>query len=369
MIALVDRIEAGETYVSGGVFAEAAPGGPSAGQAIDFDGDLLIPGLVEIHTDNVEKHLSPRDGVDWPAFQALVAHDIQAAGAGITTVCDAVAVGGIRANADRLKHLERILGAVRLSREVGLRAEHWLHLRCELTYEHLLELVDPLLDDPLVRLVSVMDHTPGDRQFHDLDLYRSVYREKLADSDEEFETMIRTQKEAQERLAGPHRQAIAAVCAARGIPLASHDDARAEHVAEALALDARLSEFPTTVEAARAARAAGMAVVAGAPNVIRGGSHSGNISARDLAGEGLVDILSSDYVPVSLLHAPFILAEEVGLPLHESLKMVTANPAAAAGFTDRGRIAPGLRADFIRVRRTADGPVVRGVWREGRRVA
>ena len=155
-----------------------------------------------------------------------------------------------------------------------------------------------------------------------------------------------------------------------GPTVASHDDATLAHVEEAKGFGVRLAEFPTSVEAARASHDAGMAVLMGAPNVVRGKSHSGNIAARDLAQQGVLDVLSSDYVPFSLIYAPFILADSaIGISLPQAIRMVTATPAGAVGLDDRGSITVGKRADLLRVRRNTGVPVVRSVWREGRRVA
>jgi alpha-D-ribose 1-methylphosphonate 5-triphosphate diphosphatase len=172
------------------------------------------------------------------------------------------------------------------------------------------------------------------------------------------------------RYAAPHRAHIARRAAELGLALASHDDATLAHVEEAVADGVAIAEFPTTLEAAAAAHDAGLAILMGAPNVVRGKSHSGNISATDLVRAGLLDILSSDYVPYALLQAAFILPQRVdGLTLPQALATVTLNPARAARLEDRGQIAAGKRADLVRVAVINGLPVVRGVWRGGRRVS
>ena len=164
--------------------------------------------------------------------------------------------------------------------------------------------------------------------------------------------------------------AIAELAAGRGLALASHDDETPAHVDEAVSLGVSISEFPTTAGAAQAARSHGLSILMGAPNVVRGGSHSGNVGAADLAAAGLLDILASDYVPISMLHAVCLLAEApVGLGLPGAMALVSANPAKAAGLDDRGRIAPGLRADLVRFRLIDGVPHIRAVWRAGKRVA
>jgi alpha-D-ribose 1-methylphosphonate 5-triphosphate diphosphatase len=151
--------------------------------------------------------------------------------------------------------------------------------------------------------------------------------------------------------------------------LATHDDETVEHVAEAAALGITISEFPVTLEAAKAAHDGGMTVLMGAPNLIRGGSHSGNVSAAELVEAGLMDAFASDYVPVSLLHAAWKLTHDpFGWSLPDAIATVAARPAAAAGLTDRGEIVVGKRADLVRVGTAGAVPMARMVWRAGHRV-
>jgi alpha-D-ribose 1-methylphosphonate 5-triphosphate diphosphatase len=150
--------------------------------------------------------------------------------------------------------------------------------------------------------------------------------------------------------------------------LASHDDTLVEHVACSARFGVALAEFPTTRAAAQACRDNGIAVMMGAPNLVRGGSHSGNVAAADLAAAGLLDILSSDYVPSALLYGAVMLGEIWG-DLARAMATVTAAPANAAGLVDRGRLAEGMRADVIRFKLAEGVPALRGVWSAGKRVA
>jgi alpha-D-ribose 1-methylphosphonate 5-triphosphate diphosphatase len=361
----------GTIRVADGLITDVARGASAAAGAVDCDGDHLLPGLVELHTDAVERHLVPRPGVRWPALAAVVAHDGECAAAGITTVLDALALGDVGQDSRRLRYLRETAGALQHAVRLGvLRADHFLHLRCEVTYPQVLELFAFFAGDPTVRLVSVMDHTPGQRQWTDVAKYREFYQGQYGLTDEAMDAAIARQTGEHRVHAARHRAALTAVCRKRGLPLASHDDATLEHVEEAVQAGAVISEFPTTVEAARAARGYGLAVLAGAPNVVRGGSHSGNVAVRRLVELGLVDILSSDYYPLSLLHAAWVLHRaEPGFALAEAVGTVTLNPARRIGLEDRGEIAPGLRADLVRVREVADLPIVRAVWRRGARVA
>ena len=341
--------------------------------AEDLDGDLLLPGLVELHTDHLERHLMPRPGVLWPCpLAAMAAHDAQMVAGGVTTVFNAIAVGDHRGvGGDRRALLAHAMEAVRTARAEGLaRADHHVHLRCEVGDPDVLALFDAHAGDPAVRLVSLMDHTPGQRQWGDLSVYRGMLAGEGggADVDADADAVIRARRAAQARHAAAHRHALAARCRALGLPLASHDDATPAHVAEAVRDGAAIAEFPTTRAAAEAARAAGLAVVMGAPNLVRGDSHSGNVPAAELAAAGLVDVLSSDYVPASLLPAAFLLNERLGVPLPAAVAAVSAVPAALLGLGDRGAIAPGRRADLLRVRRVRGRPLVRSVWCAGTRM-
>jgi len=369
-IVTADAVIDGAVRVKDGKVAEILPGAAGAAGAQDLGGDYLLPGLVEIHTDNMEKHFEPRPGALWPsALAAVLAHDAQVIGAGITTVLDAVCVGDYRDSGKRRRILDDSIASVAQARAADLlRADHLFHLRCEVSDPTVVEMFEPYADHPLLRLVSVMDHTPGQRQWRDLDSYRTFNRDKNW-SDAELAVVVAEYKEKMARHSDVNRKAILDLCRGLDVPLASHDDTTEEHVEQAHAEGIAIAEFPTTLAAARLARACGMMNVMGAPNVVRGGSHSGNISALSLAEAGLLDVLSSDYVPASLLHAAFLLHHWAGLSLPEAVGVVALNPARAIGLTDRGEIAAGQRADLIRVRLHDDLPIVREVWRGGARVA
>lgn len=370
------RLVTPDAVVEGGLEVEhgrIAALGPTAGcvpSALDVQGDWLLPGLVELHTDNLERQFQPRPKVQWPPDAAMLAHDQQIAGAGITTVCDAICVGFYGGKAERLAFLKASIEALHHARSANtLKAEHLLHLRCEVSDPHVVELFEPLRDETALAIVSLMDHTPGQRQWHDMDRYRTFHRGTTSASEEEFQAMLERRIEEQAIYADKHRREILALLKGRSVTLASHDDTTAEHVAQAAAEGVEIAEFPTTRVAAEAAREAGLSVVMGAPNVILGGSHSGNVGAGELARAGLLDALSSDYVPVSLVHAAFDLHDRSGLELADAVSMVSRTPARMIGLVDRGALEPGLRADLIRVRRTGTTPSVLAVWREGARIA
>ncbi|HEY9343902.1 MAG TPA: alpha-D-ribose 1-methylphosphonate 5-triphosphate diphosphatase, partial [Inquilinus sp.] len=335
-IVTAEAVLTGSVAVAGGRITDLDRDAACPSGAVDFEGDYLLPGLVELHTDHLERHYTPRPGVRWPAVTAVMAHDAQVAAAGITTVFDALALVGGRNGEDRLETLRPMVDGIRQAQSGGmLRAEHFLHLRCEVTEAHVLQLFEPFRDDPLVQFMSVMDHAPGHRQFSDLAKYREIYKGMLGMTDEQIDAQTAERIAASRTHGVTNRDALAAIGRGRGLPIASHDDETVAHIEEAAALGMVVSEFPTTLTAARAARQHGLQILMGAPNLVRGGSHSGNVSAGELAREGLVDILSSDYVPVSLLHGAFTLAEgEAGIGLPQALATVTVNPARAAGLED-----------------------------------
>jgi alpha-D-ribose 1-methylphosphonate 5-triphosphate diphosphatase len=369
-IVTADEVVLGTVRLQDGRFADVQPDPSHLPSAEDWDGDYLIPGLVELHTDNLEKHLEPRPGVRWPALPALLIHDAQISTAGITTVLDAMGVGDFDQQSVRAQGLQAATEALRQARERHLlRAEHLLHMRCELACDNMLEVVTPFLDDRRVRLVSLMDHTPGQRQWMDIERFRVYTQRNQRWSDEYLADVIQERQDLQARNALRNRAGLLERCRSRHIPLASHDDTIPEHVVEALESGFVISEFPTTRAAARAARQHGLGIVMGAPNLVRGGSHSGNISALDLAREDLLDCLSSDYVPHSLLHGVFLLRDQAGWSLPKAVRTATLNPARLIGLDDRGEIAAGRRADFVRVRELQGVPVPMTSWREGLRIA
>ncbi|MGL6244187.1 alpha-D-ribose 1-methylphosphonate 5-triphosphate diphosphatase [Pseudomonas sp.] len=368
-LVTADRVFLGTLVLRDGLIAEIVEGPSRLPQAQDLNGDFLLPGLVELHTDNLEKHMTPRPGVDWPSTSAVLSHDAQIIAAGITTVFDAVSIGDVNPKGNRMKKLPGMLEAISSACDAGLtRAEHRLHLRCELCHPDTLSVFRDLVEHPLVQLVSVMDHSPGQRQFVLESKYREYYMGKYNLTTMQMDEFVVLQMANSREYSARHRAAIVEHCLALGLSVASHDDATLAHVEESAGYGMSIAEFPTTLEAARGCQQLGMKVLMGAPNVVRGGSHSGNVAAAGLAAEGLLDILSSDYYPASLLQAAFLLASQGKCDLAQAVRMVTLAPARAAGLSDRGEIAVGLRADLVQARNQGGLPVVQQVWRQAKRV-
>ena len=370
-IVLEDAVVEGTVTISDGAIQAVDDSPTMAAGAIDCEGDFVMPGLVELHTDNLERHIQPRPGVNWPHAAAILAHDRELASCGITTVFDALRVGTLRSETGLgydayARDLATEIGAVRAAG--GLKISHHLHLRAEICSQNLVDELDSFGTGDGVRLLSLMDHTPGQRQFADPDKLRAYIQGKKGLDAKQFDIYCDELRGYQRDFGAAHEAAAVAAARRLGAALASHDDTTEGQVATSARHGVALAEFPTTAEAARACRDRGIAVMMGAPNVIRGGSHSGNVAATDLADAGLLDILSSDYVPAALLLAAMRLGELSG-DLAGAVATVTAAPARAVGLTDRGCVAPGLRADLLRVRMQSRFPDIQAVWAEGHRVA
>ncbi|MEN8918765.1 MAG: alpha-D-ribose 1-methylphosphonate 5-triphosphate diphosphatase [Octadecabacter sp.] len=369
-LVLPDAVVTGSVTIQQGMISEIVESDHIPTGALDCEGDFVLPGLVELHTDNVERHIEPRPEVDWPHLSALIAHDAELASTGITTVFDAMRVGSIHSGKGRyLDYARGLANELLAARAQGLlKISHFLHLRAEICSETLLEELAAFGPDDRVGIVSLMDHTPGQRQFRDLTALKTYVAKKRGMNDAEFEAHVANLIDLQARLGTQHEAGAVQEARRLNAVLASHDDTTAEQVATSQANGVGFAEFPTTVEAAEACRAHGIAVMMGAPNLIRGGSHSGNVAAAELAKAGLLDIISSDYVPSALLLSAFQLGQ-IWNDLPRAIATVTANPARAARLNDRGLLKPGLRGDVLRVRELNNTPLLRGVWSQGERVA
>ena len=369
LLQLPEQELLGTLVVRGGLIVDIQPDVVAIGQ--DGGGEYLLPGLIELHTDNLERCLSPRPGVRWPIDAAASNHDRDLAAAGITTVCDAIAIGDVTPTSLRTTEFHGMINEIYDRQQAGkFSVDHRLHLRCELAFEEVADVVSQYVEHPLLSLISLMDHTPGQRQFAKLDKFREYYMGKHGVSADEIEDFIRDRIEAQKAYAIISRQALVALASQYSLAMASHDDATVEHVHQAVEEGAAISEFPTTLEAAKEAHAQAMQVLMGAPNLVLGGSHSGNVSALELVELDLVDLISSDYVPHSLLQSVFVIAAATEKPVHEAMRPVTINPATAIGLAgDRGSLELGKRADLLTLKLSGTVPILTNVISQGRRVA
>ena len=373
-LVLADRVVRGTVIIRDGLIAEISESGTASSHGEDLGGDILMPGIIDLHTDNLERQVQPRPGARWPSRSAFLAHDAQCAAAGVTTVFDALCVGNLNFDIDdRVKTFRDGVADLTVLAGSGLfKSDHFLHLRCEMPAENMPSLVEGIIPHPLTRMVSLMDHTPGVGQYADLNRFR---QRKGVDGlpPAEVDAQIAELQAKRLQLRKPQRRLLLEMVrssrqAGRDIVLASHDDETLEEVEENYADGITISEFPVRLAAARAAKALGMDVIAGAPNIVRGGSHSGNVAAAELLAAAAVDALASDYVPAALLEAAFAAAD-AGFSVPQAVALVTSGPARLAKLADRGHLAVGLRADLLRARRHEGLTAPVAVWRQGGRVA
>ncbi|WP_216662427.1 phosphonate metabolism protein PhnM [Adlercreutzia sp. ZJ473] len=329
---------------------------------IDARGALVTPGLVDIHSDYVENVASPRPSVIMDLASSLYKADRELVSHGITTIYHSLSVYGetifdhkpIRSFSNVSALVDQV-AAMRAGEERDHLIRHRLHLRVELDAVRLLDEVTAYVDAGKVDLLSFMDHTPGQGQYADLALFADTIRGYREATDEEVRDIVARQQQAP-KLTAAQVVRLARLAGARGISVASHDDDSVGKVEAMSGAGARISEFPITLEVARAARALGMRTLAGAPNVLMGHSHSGNLSAREAIDAGGIDVLCSDYYPAALLDAVFVLRDVCGMDLAAAFALVTANPAQAAGIgAELGSIEAGKRADVLVVREIACG--------------
>lgn len=369
VLILPDALLTGTLVIRDGRIAEISDQRSHVPHAVDLGGDYLMPGVVDVHTDNLERQVQPRSNARWPSRSAFLSHDAQTAAAGVTTVLDALCLGDLGFDVERIKTFQDGMRDIDALADTGLmKSEHFLHLRCEMPALDVMDLVDPVADHPRVRMISLMDHSPGVGQYADMDFYRSI-RRKAGHTEAQIEERIKKLVAQREQHRRPNRERLLARVKHLDVALASHDDQTVENIAENVADGISISEFPVRMAAAVAAHASGMTVIAGAPNIVRGGSHSGNVNAADLVRAGVVDAYASDYVPAALVEAAFLSVERCHITLPKAVAMVTANAAAMARLPDRGSLKTGLRADLVHVAMFGEHPVVRQVWREGRRIS
>ncbi len=369
-LVLPDEVVDGTIVIRGATIAEVQRGRSHLAAAEDLGGDHLIPGIIDVHTDNLERQVQPRATARWPSRSAMLAHDTQTAAAGVTTVLDALCLGDLGFDTGRTQTFRE--GVADLDALAGtglLKSEHFLHLRCELPAADMPELVESVADHPLVLMVSLMDHSPGVGQYRDIDRYRKMRIRQQQLSPAQVDARIAELLDQRERLRGPQRRWLIDRVAHRNLPLASHDDATAAEVEANAADGIRISEFPVSLEAAEAAKRIGVEVIAGAPNIVRGGSHSGNVAAAELVRAGAVDVLASDYVPPAMVEAAWLSAASGDVTLPQAIGMITDHAARMVRLQDRGRIEARLRADLVQVRPHEGHAVVRRVWRAGERVS
>lgn len=372
-IVLQDRvIERGAVRIENGLIAEIRDR-PAEQADVDGQGRLLLPGFVDMHGDMIEKDVEPRVNVRMPIELGVYDLDKKLAACGVTTAYAAVAFtpatyGHVR-SVDHTRAMIKTLASMRSE----LLIDHRVHGRFEVTFLPAVTEAKALIEAGALHLISLMDHTPGQGQYRDIELHTANMAKAKKISESQAAELVK------ERIANRTEHGdsmdvingLAELAREHGVVLASHDDDTIEKVALLQSLGAAISEFPINVAAAAEAKRLGLATAMGAPNALRGLSYSGNLSAREAYEAGVLDILASDYHPSAILPAVIALAEVGNGGLAASVALASANPAKALGLDDRGRIAEGLRADLAiaergrvpRLRATIRGG--RMVWSDG----
>ena len=366
-VVLADEVlEDAAVLIEGGIIRAIAPESANGTAETNLGGQWLMPGMIDLHCDAIEKEAEPRTRVIFPLDFACLNIDRRNAAAGVTTPFHALSFAheewGVRSN-DTAAELVRAAKRMKTSELVDNR----VHVRYEITDITAMSTILELLDEGSVDLLSIMDHTPGQGQFKHLESY-VAYMTGNHGSSREAAVQIAEEKMRARETADERALTVMARARARGIPTASHDDDDYRRIETMKGLGASMSEFPIDLATARAAHGAGLATIFGAPNVMRGGSQSGNIRAIDAIQAGVADCLCADYAPATMLEAVSALATRDGLPLHEAARLVSRGPARAVGLHDRGEIAVGKRADLISVGHPGGRPTVTGTWSQGRRV-
>jgi alpha-D-ribose 1-methylphosphonate 5-triphosphate diphosphatase len=363
-VVLLDQVLENAALVIEDEFITAInPLNPCVDRTLDLDGALLMPGLIDLHCDQIEKLIEPRAGVHFDFSFALAESDRRNASCGITTTFQSVSFAHAELGVRNDAMAKKIVESVHAFRSTAL-IDHRVHCRYEITDPYGLQYLLDLLDRKQMDLISLMDHTPGRRQYRDSRSYEVYLENAYRISTDQARELIRAKQENSSGALDRVEQLIAKAHTMR-VPIASHDDDSKEHVDFLSRHGGAISEFPVTLEAAAAAHAAGLKTVFGSPNVLRGKSQGGGIRAIDAIQQDVVDCLCSDYYPATLLAALILIPRVSNWELSRAVRLATANPAEAAGLHDRGEIAVGKRADVIAVTMIGESPHVSRVWVAG----
>ncbi len=364
-VVLYDEVlEDASLLIEEGVIRAINPESCGEARIQDLKGELLMPGMIDLHCDALEKEVEPRPNVHFPLDFACAQADKRNAAAGITTVYHALSFASDELGVRNTRFAAQVAEAVHDWRPHGL-VDNRVHCRYEITDETGVAVLQQLLADNAMHMISMMDHTPGQGQFKDMAAYRDFLTRTYKKTADEVEVIVERKLEAASG-AFARMQTLARDAHRAGIAVASHDDDSAARVETMSGIGADISEFPITLEAAQAAKAAGMSTIFGAPNILRGKSQSGSMKAIDAIHAGVADCLCADYAPATLIVAVLRIPQASDLSLPEAVRLVTANPARAAKLDDRGVIEVGRRADLIAVGQPGGVPQVTDAWVHGK---
>ena len=349
--------------IEDGIITELDPGYTASATVVDLSGRIVMPGMIDLHCDALEKEVEPRTNVCFPLDFACAQADKRNAAAGVTTVFHALAFASQEFGVRNNTFAAQIAHAIHAWQPHAL-VENRVHARCEVTDPTGPGIIAELIDEDIIHMLSFMDHTPGQGQYMDEASYRRYLTGNYRRTEAEIDALLH-QKSVHAHGTAERVTGLAQKARTHGIPLASHDDDSPARVNAMADLGVTISEFPINLDTARFAKSLGIATLVGAPNVLRGASQSGSLRALDAVLAGVADCLCGDYSAAALLPSVFKLAELSGCGLQEMAALVSSNPAWAVGLSDRGAIAVGQRADLIAVRHLGGLPQVEQVWVRG----
>ncbi len=313
--------------------------------AIDLGDRRIVPGFVDLHGDAIEKELEPRPGAKFPTRMAVIELDKKLSMAGITTMYHAIGFNDEELSKGRGTEQSReLIEEIYEANKAHLGVDNLVHVRFEITSESSLETIKKLIEMNKVDMLSIMDHSPGQGQFKTLESWKKYHLSAYTIDDQDVEQYL--EKKLSKDKVGIVEDLVK-FGLEHNIPVLSHDDDCEDKLNTLKALGVTFSEFPLSVEVALKAKKMDIAIGMGAPNVVRGGSQSGNIAARELVKKGVCDYLCSDYHPASMLLSPYRLQEDVNLSLEDGFAMISSTPARFANLDDRGEIKAGKVADIV----------------------
>lgn len=373
-IVLPDRILDGKTLVLDGdrihSIGEEIP--PEAGKVIDAHGRFITPGFFDVHSDKIEQFILPRPTAQFDFELALKECERELLHLGITTIYHSFSLlkdelfgkSPLRTR----ENVEKMAALIRDIHDRNHLIHHRFHLRIEIDNLDAYDIAKAMIAQGLAHEISFMDHSPGQGQYRNLEIYQKTIRKYHGREIEElgFEKVLEMQRN-KKTLSFEQLKELCRFAHENGVAVASHDDDTLEKLDINREIGVDISEFPINLEAAKYARSLGFATVVGAPNILLGGSHSGNMSAAEAIQAGCADILCSDYYPPAILHSIFAMHLKYGAPLPEMVKKATLNPAVAMGLgQDYGSIEPGKKADLLVIGILDGYPVITHVLVDGR---
>lgn len=334
----------------------------SSDQVIDAKGGYVTAGFIDIHSDYIEGIIAPRPTTVMDFNIGIKESERILSSHGITTMFHSLSIY----KQDLFGHkpvrqpdnVDKLIHAIHRTHTEKHLIRHRMHARFELDSIEMIDTIKEHIEQERVHLLSFMDHTPGQGQYRDIEKYRHTMKGYKDVSDEEINEQIEYKKELS-RLSVDQMQEMSTLARSKGIAIASHDDDAIDKVKFNEKLETTISEFPITMDVAKYAHDKGMYTLAGAPNIMLGGSHSGNLNAKDAILEGCISILCSDYYPPAMLHSVFKLNKEAGYSLVDGFNLITLNPAKAVRMDDEiGSIELGKKADLNIIRLYDDYPTI-----------